>query len=205
MRVSTVTATALACLLGLGVAAADDHPVQPGAQEPAAAPPPVGMRGGFLSEARFGVFSVEPFSENGDASGAVHAELLFEKPFTPADLFASYFVPRPHIGGSLDLDGGINFAFAGLTWSFDLNPRVFVEASVGGALQETRAAAFTADQRAAGVPAGCGPSLRESASVGYRLSETWSFVASVEHLSNRGMCDETSSMTNFGARLGYSF
>jgi lipid A 3-O-deacylase len=139
------------------------------------------------------------------AIAAVHAELLFEKPFTPADLFASYFVPRPHLGGSLDLDGGVNYAFAGLTWSFDLHPRVFVEASVGGALQETRAAAFTDEQRADGVAAGCAPSLRESASVGYRLSETWSFVASVERLSNAGACDETSSMTNFGARLGYSF
>ena len=67
-----------------------------------------------------------------------------------------------------------------------MNPRVFVEASVGGAWQETRAAAFTPEQRASGVAAGCAPSLRESASVGYRLSETWSFVASVEHLSNRG-------------------
>jgi len=205
MRLTTVTASAIACLLGLGTADAADRPMQQGLQEPAAAPVPVGMRGGFLSEARFGVFSVEPFSENDDWSAAVHAEILFEKPFTPADLFSSYFVPRPHLGGSLDLDGGVNFAFAGLTWSFDLNPRVFVEASVGGAWQETRAAAFTPEQRASGVAAGCAPSLRESASVGYRLSETWSFVASVEHLSNRGVCDETSSMTNFGARLGYSF
>lgn len=205
MRLATVTASAMACLLGLGGADAADRATQRGAQEPATAPVPVGMRGGFLSEARFGVFSVEPFSEDGGGGGAVHAELLFEKPFTPADLFSSYFVPRPHLGGSLDLDGGVNFAFAGLTWSFDLNPRVFVEASVGGAWQETRASAFTAEQRAEGVPAGCGPSLRESASVGYRLSETWSVVASVEHLSNGGVCDETSSMTNFGARLGYSF
>ena len=26
-------------------------------------------------------------------------EILFAKPFTPADLFTSYFVPRPHVGG----------------------------------------------------------------------------------------------------------
>ncbi|WP_349371207.1 acyloxyacyl hydrolase [Salinarimonas sp.] len=200
MRVPTVIATAFACCLGAGGASAADV----GTTE-TPMPTPVGMRGGFLSEARFGVFSVDPFSEDGAQAAAVHGELLFQRPFTPADLFASYFVPRPHIGGSLDLDGGVSFAFAGLTWSVDLGPRVFVEASLGGALQETRASAFTDAGLEDGVAAGCGPSLRESASVGYRISDAWSFVASVEHLSNNGLCDTPTSMTNFGARLGYSF
>ncbi|WP_372423493.1 acyloxyacyl hydrolase [Salinarimonas chemoclinalis] len=199
MRVATATATVLVGLLAAGTAsAADVHGSSQGGYQP-----PPGMRGGFLSEARFGVFSVDPFSE--ESSGAVHAELVFQKPLTPSDLFASYFVPRPHLGASLDFDGGVSFAFAGLSWNIDLGPRVFLEASIGGALQETRAAAYTTAARADGVAAGCGPSLRESASLGYRFNETWSVVASVEHLSNNGLCDEPTSMTNFGARLGYSF
>ncbi len=87
----------------------------------------------------------------------------------------------------------------------DLGPSVFLEASIGGALQETRASAYTATARSEGVAAGCGPSLRESASVGYRLTNAWSVVASVERLSNDGLCEQPTSTTNFGARLGYSF
>ncbi|GGK17789.1 acyloxyacyl hydrolase [Salinarimonas ramus] len=201
MRVAII-ASALVGGLAAGPAFAADATPMP---DPVPVPTPVGLHGGFLSEARFGVFSVDPFSENGSETAALHAELLFQKPFTPADLFTSYFVPRPHLGASLDLDGGVSFAFAGLTWTFDLGERVFVEASIGGALQETRAAAYTSAGLADGVAAGCGPSLRESASLGYRFSDTWSVVASVEHLSNDGLCDEPTSMTNFGARLGYSF
>ncbi|MGJ3262457.1 MAG: acyloxyacyl hydrolase [Salinarimonas sp.] len=202
MRVAIATVSALVGLLAASPASAADATFG-GVGAPGYAPPPVGMRGGFLSEARFGVFSVDPFSE--ESGAAVQGELLFGKPFTPADLFASYFVPRPHLGASLNLDGGVGFAFAGLTWNVDLGPRIFLEASIGGALQETRASAYTSSARAEGVAAGCGPSLRESASLGYRFNETWSFVASVEHLSNGGLCDEPTSMTNFGARLGYSF
>lgn len=168
------------------------------------APPPPSLRGGFLSEARFGVFALDPFPEDAEQSASLHGEILFNKPFTPADLFASYFVPRPHLGGSLAFDG-TSFAFAGFTWSVDLGPQFFVEASLGGALQETRASAYAATRLDDGVAAGCGPSLRESASVGYRLTDTWSLVASVERVSNDGLCDQPTSMTNFGARLGYSF
>lgn len=203
MRFSTPLASTALFVLLVGTTSAADFGVGGIVAEPGA-PVPVGMRGGFLSEARFGVFALDPFPENAEQSATIHAELVFQRPFTPADLFASYFVPRPHLGGGLSLEG-TSYAFAGLTWSFDIAPNLFVEASIGGALQETRAAAYTASEVRDGVAAGCGPSLRESASLGYRITEQWSFVASVERLSNNGLCDTPTSMTNFGARLGYSF
>ncbi len=59
---------------------------------------------------------------------------MFAKPFTPADLFTSYFVPRPHLGGSVNFDGKTSYAYAGLTWSLDITSQFFVEGSVGGAV-----------------------------------------------------------------------
>src|ERR1051325_5832376 len=73
----------------------------------------------FVSELRIGVSAQDPWSpEKGSAN--VTGEILFAKPFTTADLFPSYFVPRPHLGGSLNFRGDTSFAYAGLTWTVDI-------------------------------------------------------------------------------------
>ena len=52
---------------------------------------------------------------------------------------------------------------------------------------------------------GCSPLFRESGAVGVRLSTNWSVLATVERLSNGGVCADNKGLTNVGARLGYSF
>jgi lipid A 3-O-deacylase len=163
-------------------------------------PPPVALRASFISEARIGVFGGDLWSEKG--TGSLHAEVLFAKPFAPADLFTSYFVPRPHIGSSLNLNGTTSVAFAGLTWNIDMTPQIFVEASLGGAVHGRHR---DDPIRAAQATPGCSPSFRETASVGYRISERLSFTATVERYDNAGLCSERRSLTNIGARIGYSF
>jgi lipid A 3-O-deacylase len=171
------------------------------ASEPRAElPPPVALRTSFISEARLGVLGGNLWSENG--TGSLHGEVLFAKPFTPADLFTSYFVPRPHIGSSLNLNGSSSVAFAGLTWNIDMTPQIFVEASLGGAVHNRHG---DDPIRAAQATPGCSPSFRETASVGYRISERLSFTATVERFDNAGLCAENRSITNIGARIGYSF
>ena len=82
----------------------------------------------FVSEFRIGFSAQDPWSpEQGSAN--VTAEVLFAKPFTTADLFTSYFIPRPHLGGSLNFHGHTSFAYAGLTWTVDITQRIFVEAA----------------------------------------------------------------------------
>jgi lipid A 3-O-deacylase len=165
-------------------------------------PTHVAMRGSFISEARVGLFSRDLWAEAG--TGKLHAEVLFAKPFTAADLFTSYFIPRPHIGSSLDLNGASSVAFAGLTWNIDMTPQIFVEASLGGAVHN-RPRYRDDPIRAAQATPGCSPSFRETASVGYRISERMSFMATVERYDNAGLCSERRSLTNIGARIGYSF
>ena len=81
----------------------------------------------------------------------------------------------------------------------------FVEASFGGAVHngntQSNLALIPVDRSALG----CSPLFRESGSVGYRLSQNWSVMATIEHLSNAGICSQNRGLTNVGARLGYTF
>jgi lipid A 3-O-deacylase len=155
----------------------------------------------FVSEVRVGGTAHDPWSpEKGSAN--LTGEILFAKPFTPADLFTSYFVPRPHIGGSLNFDGRTSFAYAGLTWTVDITPRFFIEGSFGGAVHNGETGRIVPLDRNA---LGCSPLFRESGSVGVRLSANWSVMATIEHLSNAGLCAQNRGLTNIGARIGYTF
>jgi lipid A 3-O-deacylase len=158
----------------------------------------------ILSEFRFGFSAQDPWGPEGrEGSANLTGEILFSKPFTASDLFTSYFIPRPHLGGSLNFNDKTSFAYAGLSWTFDVTPELFVEGSLGGAIHNGKdvAPAFSDRQSL-----GCSPLFRESGSVGVRLSANWSVMATVEHLSNGGLCsDENRGLTNVGARVGYSF
>jgi hypothetical protein len=163
-------------------------------RRPAASP-------GFVSEFRIGGSAQDPWgAERG--TGNLTGEILLAKPFTPADLFTSYFVPRPHFGASLNFDHRTSFAYTGLTWTVDVTPRVFVEGGIGAAIHDGRTNPFGPATRSA---LGCAPLFRESGSVGVRLSANWSLMASVERLENGGLCAENKGLTNVGARLGYTF
>ena len=180
-------------MLAHGAATAAD-PVQPAYPRPA-------QPMSFVSEARIGGSAHDPWSpEQGSAN--LTGEILFAKPFTAADLFTSYFVPRPHIGGSLNFDGKTSFAYAGFTWTIDITPRFFVEGSFGGAIHNGETGRIVPENHNA---LGCSPLFRESGSVGVRLSANWSVMATVEHLSNAGLCSQNRGLTNIGARLGYTF
>jgi hypothetical protein len=107
------------------------------------------------------------------------------------------------VGGSLNFDGGTSFAYAGLSWTVDLTPNVFVEGSFGGAIHNGKDRPDHPLDRHQAL--GCSPLFRESGSVGVRLSANWSLMATVEHLSDLGTCSDNRGLTNIGARVGYSF
>jgi hypothetical protein len=52
---------------------------------------------------------------------------------------------------------------------------------------------------------GCHFSFHESASIGYNLTQHWSIMATAEHYSNQQLCQQNHGVTNYGARIGYSF
>jgi hypothetical protein len=162
------------------------------------------IQSSFLSEFRFGLSAQDPWGPEGrDGSANLTGEILFAKPFTASDLFTSYFIPRPHVGGSVNVDGRTSFAYAGLSWTIDVTPDIFVEGSFGGAVHNGKDTSHPLSDR---QDVGCSPLFRESGSVGVRLSANWSVMATIEHLSDGGTCsDENRGLTNVGARVGYSF
>jgi len=149
-------------------------------------------------EIRGGVFAHDTVSPE---SGSVdlNAEILSPKLFSVAPQW-QVFVPRAHVGTTVNTVGDTSHAYAGLTWSYDVTKSLFVEASFGGAVHNGKHAR-TADR----VAMGCSWSFRESGSIGWRFTESLSAMATIEHVSNGGLCDQNRGLTNFGLRLGYAF
>lgn len=169
-----------------------------------AAPPPATdllFAPNFIAEARLGASAQDVFSpEAGSAN--LTGEILFAKPFRADDAIVDLFIPRLHVGGSLNFAGKTSFVYAGLTWSYDFTERIFVEGQFGGALHNGDTHAFA---RPGHNALGCAPAFHEAASLGYRISARWSVLATIEHMSNAGFCDQNRGLTNVGARLSYRF
>lgn len=179
------------------------HGVATAADTPAGGVPALGGtsgRIGLFSEVRLGLAAHDPWSPERGAAD-IQGLMIFARP-VKLDGGLAPLLPRFQIGGALNTTGKTSHAHAGLNWTFDVTQKVFVEASLGGALHDgktTRPA--PADRNAMGCPA----HFRESLGIGYRLDGNWSVVASLEHLSNAGLCKTNRGLTNLGVGLGYRF
>ncbi|MEZ0167110.1 acyloxyacyl hydrolase [Microvirga sp. TS319] len=180
---------------GTAVSAADLRP-----QDATPLPPLPRSAPSFISEVRFGVTAQDP---TGPESGSANliGEILSVRPFAAADPVLNSLIPRIHVGGSLNLAGNTSFGYAGLTWTFDITPAIFVEGSLGGAVHNGETDPIDDHHNALG----CTALFRESGSVGMRVTENWTVMATVEHLSNAGLCSNNRGLTNFGLKVGYAF
>ncbi|WP_114945506.1 acyloxyacyl hydrolase [Microvirga calopogonii] len=154
----------------------------------------------FVSELRFGASAQDPTGPESDTANLT-GEVLSVRPWTAADPALNFLIPRFHLGGSINLSGRTSFGYAGLTWTYDITPIVFVEATIGGAVHNGENDPVSPNREALG----CTALFRESGSVGVRLTTNWSLMATVEHLSNGGLCSNNRGLTNVGVRVGYTF
>jgi hypothetical protein len=152
--------------------------------------------GFFLNEFRVGGFVHDPLSPERAGGVDLNAEILFAKPWGSA---AEWWLPRPHLGTTLNFEGRTSTVYAGGSWQFDLTSTLFAEASFGASLNNGDA------QNTETNALGCPVLFRSSASLGYKLSAHWQVMASVEHNSNAGLCEHNRGLTNGGLRLGYRF
>ncbi|MCJ2052374.1 acyloxyacyl hydrolase [Methylobacterium sp. J-070] len=196
----------LAASACLPVSAADAPPL------PAAYAAPVQPLS-IVSEVRIGGAVQDPGSAEGKLPGFskanVNGEILFAKPLISADPFWQAFVPRPTTGGSYNTGGRTSYAYLGATWTLEIFPetfnrRFFLDGFFGGVAHN----GYTGPK--ATTPygfntLGCSPMFREAAALGYRLTEHWSVMATVEHMSNAGLCANNRGLTNFGGKIGYTF
>jgi lipid A 3-O-deacylase len=157
----------------------------------------------IVSEFRIGGSAQDPWS-NERGSGNVVAEVLLAKPPVTPDPFWMLFVPRPTVGGSYNTAGRTSYAYLGGTWTYDITQRFFVEAFFGASFHNG-ATGPTAYVPPAFNALGCSPLFREAASVGFRLTEHWSVLATIEHQSNAGLCPANRGLTNVGGKVAYTF
>lgn len=197
---STALIGALVSVAVAGQVAAADLPAKSAPPPPAPAPATI-MAPRFLSEVRLGVSAQDPWSPE-EGSANITGELLTGKLFTAESPTLNLFIPRFHIGGSANTAGSTSFAYAGFTWTVPVTNALFVEATFGGAIHNGETGDIVGVHHNA---LGCSPLFRESASVGWRFDEHWSVMATIEHLSNAGLCEQNRGLTNVGARIGYSF
>lgn len=130
-----------------------------------------------------------------------NVELLF----TPIDLGDWNWIGeiRPHVGATLNFGGLESQIYAGLSWTYHvLDGPVFIEGTFGGAIHNGALSGATLPAR----NLGCQALFRESASLGYDITEQASVMLTVEHSSHAGLCGKNNyGITNLGVRVGWKF
>ncbi|AWB25414.1 acyloxyacyl hydrolase [Methylobacterium currus] len=200
MRV-TLPSLAVAIATATVLAAPAAQAADPSALVPAYRPPVQPLS--IVSEFRIGGSAQDPGSNEKNTSN-INGELLFAKPVTGLDSFWAKLIPRPTVGGSYNVDGRTSYAYLGATWTFDVTDRIFVEGFFGAGFHD----GYTGPKLY--VPKiynslGCSPLFREAAAIGFRIDEHWSVMATIEHMSNAGLCVENRGLTNYGGKIAYTF
>lgn len=137
-------------------------------------------------------------------TAAIDGELLTSVVWRPANTDFWWLGPRLHLGGHVNIAGKTNYVYTGLTWTWDdlVLPDFFAEVSFGAAVHDGYTSTYAPPDRA---KMGCTALFRESGSLGYRLSENWTVMVTIDHISNAGLCSQNRGITNVGGRLGYRF
>jgi lipid A 3-O-deacylase len=151
-------------------------------------------------EIRLGAFAANLEEGGGEhAEMVINGELLFGRPERAYGnpILDHFLRPRPHIGFSVAPDAGVSQVYAGVTWDLKLTGGLFFETSFGGALHDGPTASDDPDSY------GCSLLFRESASLGYAITERTRLLLTVDHISNASLCDENQGLTNAGVRLAH--
>lgn len=193
-RIAAPSALALAAFAALGAL-------------PAA---PAAAQTGIIDEVKTGVLSHDVgFLTHHVENGAdVNIEVLF----TPPDLLQFIGSPRPHIGADINTAGNTSDGYFGLTWGWTLfhglfnpNDGVFINGSLGGAVQDGYEGSATSVPPPGRKLLGSAVLFRESAELGYQITPRVSISAILDHISNANLAPRNAGITSAGARLGFKF
>jgi len=154
---------------------------------------------GILDEADFGVLAHDvPLGVTHVESGAdINGELRFVSPGFLAPIFA----PRPHLGVSINSDGGNSYAYGGLTWTANFTPIFFGNLGLGGAIHDGPDYSTNPTHKGLGTRV----LFHEYLEFGAHIAAPWSASVFLDHVSNADLGGHNPGLTNVGLRLGYSF
>ena len=156
--------------------------------------------GPFISEARLGAAYHDsgPFSHSKEKGADINAEVLFRDLHWLKRWNAEV---RPHFGLSANTSGDTSQLYAGLTATFHLGERFFVEGSVGGSAHDGKHHSDDPHRK----ELGCTVLFRESAAFGINVTEHSNFEVYLDHISNANICSKNEGLETLGVRYGYRF
>lgn len=126
-----------------------------------------------------------------------NGEMLFVSP----DILSIIFAPRPHLGISVNSDGGNSYVYFGLTWTVSFLQSFFADLGLGGAVHSGPNYSSTPDHKGLGTRA----LFHESVELGYRFTPTYSLALYLDHISNANTGTRNPGITNVGLRMGIAF
>ncbi len=157
--------------------------------------------GDAVSEVRIGVLLHDQafLHERKETGQDLNLEVLFPSPRWK--LFQAVRSPRPHLGASINNNGGTNQLYGGFTWEWRPAGNAFVNGSLGlslhdGALEPGRRGLEGLGLRVL---------FRESVEVGYRFRARHGLSFLIDHISNAGLASENQGITSMGIRYAYRF
>ncbi len=155
---------------------------------------------GILSEIRIGALRHDASmftTREEDSDIDANVEFLFTSP----EFLRYVWSPRPHLGVTGNFGGETSHAYLGLTWDIDLFAGIFVEVGLGASIHNGELDTGDPDRK----NLGCRWLFRESASLGYRISEHHNISVMIDHLSNAELCDRNDGLDSMGLRWGVRF
>lgn len=157
---------------------------------------------------RFGIMAHNP--DHKESGTDLNGQILFKSPIRRSfsmPLLEVLLHPLPDFGGSVSVSGGgTSYVYGGASWRFPLPGVFFLEGSFGLTLHDGISIHndTSPPEKKDRSQMGCSWSFRESATLGTRF-HNWEVLATLEHLSNAGLCEANSGLTNGGLRIGYVF
>jgi len=144
------------------------------------------------------------YSFHPEGGVGVNGEVLFTSHLSPHDnpFVDALLRPRLMLGTTVNTEGDTSLAYFGVAWTLPLFNVLFVEGTFAGAYHDGPLTSQFPNFRAA---YGCSFNFHESASVGVEVGKNWRIMATVDHMSNGGLCEPNAGLSSYGARLGYKF
>ncbi len=156
----------------------------------------------FFDELRFG--GVKSFEREGNREDGIFVTgmALFD-PFgrDAAEGWQRTALPRVHVGADLSTAGETNQLYAGFTWTVDVSDLFFVEAGIGGSLNDGK----LEEDGMPGPKLGSALLFHEYAALGLNLDRNWRVIANIEHSSNANLADPNDGLSRAGVLVGYKF
>ncbi|MCZ7851047.1 acyloxyacyl hydrolase [Agrobacterium salinitolerans] len=168
--------------------------------------PATAADGAVFDELRFGITTSLSNRDGGGEDGVFPAFTAYFDPFAGASavtLGEKLARPRLHLGAEISTEGEANTVYGGVNWTFDLNPKIFVDLGFGGLWHDGKLRNGPGET---GAEFGCHLLFHEYAAIGYRFDNSWNISTQIEHASHANLCDgPNDGLTRVGLIVGYKF